>query len=153
MNYDHLTEVYDEYLEHYGVKGMKWDASKKKGNQEDRTISGGRASDKSIADAYQSAVNRSRANEWLKNANRSREVVDTPYGRMTRAEYQRRARVAYNVHKINNSERSRRAQERVDNAMRNLREHQVKDISGKALDAGSKALGAFMSKTVKKKKS
>lgn len=24
MNYAHLNEVYDDYLEHYGVKGMKW---------------------------------------------------------------------------------------------------------------------------------
>lgn len=32
MNYDHLNEVYEDYLEHYGVKGMKWDQSKKKKN-------------------------------------------------------------------------------------------------------------------------
>lgn len=24
MNYDHLNEVYDDYLEHYGILGMKW---------------------------------------------------------------------------------------------------------------------------------
>lgn len=29
MNYAHLNEVYDEYLEHYGVKGMEWGKKKK----------------------------------------------------------------------------------------------------------------------------
>lgn len=24
MNYDHLNEVYEDYLEHYGILGMKW---------------------------------------------------------------------------------------------------------------------------------
>ena len=24
MNYDHLSDVYDDYLEHYGILGMKW---------------------------------------------------------------------------------------------------------------------------------
>lgn len=24
MNYDHLNDVYDDYLEHYGILGMKW---------------------------------------------------------------------------------------------------------------------------------
>lgn len=32
MNYAHLNDVYEDYLEHYGVKGMKWDQSKKKKN-------------------------------------------------------------------------------------------------------------------------
>lgn len=29
MNYGHLNEVYDDYLEHYGVKGMEWGKKKK----------------------------------------------------------------------------------------------------------------------------
>lgn len=28
MNYDHLSDVYEDYLEHYGVKGMKWGVRK-----------------------------------------------------------------------------------------------------------------------------
>lgn len=28
MNYDHLNDVYEDYLEHYGVKGMKWGKGK-----------------------------------------------------------------------------------------------------------------------------
>lgn len=30
MNYDRLNEVYEDYLEHYGVKGMEWGKKKKK---------------------------------------------------------------------------------------------------------------------------
>ncbi len=32
MNYAHLNDVYEDYLEHYGVKGMEWGKSKKKRN-------------------------------------------------------------------------------------------------------------------------
>lgn len=153
MNYDHLSDIYEDYLEHYGVKGMKWDPSKKKGKQEDRLISSGGASEKDISAALRSSKNRSKAAEWIREANRPKEIVDTEYGRMSREEYQKRAKISYDAYKATHTDRAKKSQERVNKAMRNLRNFQVKSISGKALDAGNRALASFMGNTVKKKKS
>lgn len=153
MNYDHLSDIYEDYLEHYGVKGMKWDPSKKKGNNQDRFISSGGSSDKAVSDAVQSAKNRSKASEWIRKANRPKEIVDTEYGRMSREEYRKRAEISYDAYKATHTDRAKKSQERVNKAMRNLRNFQVKSISGKALDAGNKALASFMGNSVKKKKS
>lgn len=40
MNYEHLSEVYDDYLEHYGVKGMEWGKKKKIKDTRTSTFSG-----------------------------------------------------------------------------------------------------------------